>query len=248
MTIGEHYISANFDLTQHNLKDSNLIEILKSSLYPDDTTCAQSIRFKFENVQNTSTTFELNDFAIRSRVTSIGYARRADQFDISATEQDFVSLALLLFLSLFKQQVITIYLKHQHSFVKKIVLKPIEFYQFDFSLNHIEYSFSELYDFIEELFNEKNQLEFLQTADENQPDDANFNWDRDRNILLIHGDFFRIFHTASLLLNFVHPLNPIDELELTGPVGYREHLTGLSANINLWRPDAFGYFLDWDNF
>lgn len=248
MDVNESYISANFDLTQHNLKDNNLIEILKSSLYPDDTTYAQSIRFKFENFQSNPNTFELNDFAIRSRITSIGYARRADLLDIAATEQDFASLALLLFLSLLKQQVITIHLKHQHSFIKKIVLEPIEFYQFGLSLNHIEYSFSELYDFIEELFNEKNQLEFLQTADEDQPDDANFNWDQDRNILLIRGDFFRIFHTASLLLNFVHPLNPIDELELTGAVGYREHLTGLSANINLWRPDSFRYFLDWEKF
>ena len=129
-----------------------------------------------------------------------------------------------------------------------MVLEPIVFHQFDLNINHIDYSFNKLYDFIEELFNEKDQMEFLQTADENKADDESFNWNKDRNILLIRGDFFRIFNTASLLLNFVHPLNPIDELELTGAVGYREHLTGLSANIILWRPDSFGYFLDWENF
>ncbi len=248
MDVNESYISANFDLAHHDFKHNNFIELLKSSLYPDDTTSAKSVRFKFENYESTSNNFELNNCAIRSRITTIGYVRRADQLDISATEQDFTALALLLLLSLFQQQTITIHLNHRHSFIKKIVLEPIKFYQFDLNINHIDYSFNKLYDFIEELFNEKDQLEFLQTADENKADDESFNWNKDRNILLIRGDFFRIFNTASLLLNFVHPLNPIDELELTGPVGYREHLTGLSANINLWRPDSFGYFLDWENF
>lgn len=244
MDTNENFILADIDLSGQNIEDYNLVDFFKKIFNSNNILESKVIRFESKKFQTKSNHFELNNLAIHSQITSIGYIRRADQLHISATEQDFMNLALLLFLSLFKQEKLTIQLNHKNSFIKKIILEPIEFYQFNLNINHIDYSSMELYEFIEELLSEKQQLEFLQTIDEGQDEYENFDWNLDRKVVVIRGDFFRIYHTASLLLNFLHPLNTIDELELTGSVGYQEHLTGLSANINLWKPNSFGYFLN----
>lgn len=239
-------INSPLDFSHETPQYTEIQALFKKSLIEGNIKDARSIYFHQDQFQNTSNSFELDEFAIRSKEQMYVDWRKIDALDVAASPYNYMLFAFYLYLALFKQQTITLHLNHKNSFIDQIVIKPIAFYQFDINIEKIEYSFSEIYSYLDALYQTKQKLEFIQTTGLDEIESHKINWEKDRKTILIQGDFFRLFHTAELILNFIHPLNTTDELELTGIVGYKEHLTALSANIVFWRPNSIGYFLGWD--
>lgn len=239
-------INSQLDFSHGNPQYSDIQALFKQSLIEGNTEYAQSIYFHQDHFQNASNSFELDEFAIRSKEEMYLDWRKIDTLDVAASPYNYMLFAFYLYLALFKQQTITLHLTHKNSFIQQIMIKPIAFYQFDINIKKIEYSFTEIHSYMDALYQANQKLEFIQTTGQEEIESHKINWEKDRKTMLIQGDFFRICHTAELILNFIHPLNTTNELELTGVVGYKEHLTALSTNIHFWQPNSIGYFLDWN--
>ncbi|WP_111860530.1 hypothetical protein [Acinetobacter sp. CFCC 10889] len=238
-------IIPKFDFSKKHLKKQDFLSFLVESLEDEFHAETKEICFIEKHFKTKRTLFEINDFAVQSRTVFLEDWRKVESLDFSTTHQNYIILAMLILVSIFNQKELKVKLTHPNSMIRQVIIRPIDLSYFSINIKKIIYSYKRVHAFIDNLFEENQKLEFIQTSGKEEINPRDLDWEKDRNIMLIQGDIFKLFNTAQLFLNFAHPYNKlIDDIKLTGYVGYVENLSPWSTNIHLWLPKTVGYFLN----